>query len=156
MPRWDFGGPSEDSDDDFDDFDEEEKKPETPISLNTWIGASLLGSGDFYFLNGFLGAGLSNNLEMRFDVSRSVRTIDYVTLNGTLTASWAIWDWLVPTVRVDRAQTDLGSETVEAWQYVAGFEFFPVPFVEIRPEYRVVKTGEYLFGQPTVQLHFFF
>ena len=156
MPRWDFGGPQEETDDSFDDFDDDEPQSGPPLSLNTWIGASILGSGDFYFLNGFLGAGLSNNLEVRFDVSRSMRTIDYVTLNSTVTASWAILDWLVPTLRVDRAQTDLGDETKRAWQYVAGFEFFPVPFVEIRPEYRVVKTGEYLFGQPTVQLHFFF
>ena len=123
--------------------------------VNTWLGASLYGSDAFYMINGFVGAGLRNGLETRFEVSHSSRGADYRTLNGSWAASWAIFDWLVPHARVDRAFTD-ETKNHTAWQYVAGIEFFPIPFVEIRPEYRIVKTDEYVFGQPTVQLHLFY
>ncbi|MEE2786146.1 MAG: hypothetical protein VX589_02335 [Myxococcota bacterium] len=160
LPRWDFesqpGGSDDGGDDDFDDFDDPPAPVEPPVSLNTWFGGSILGSGDFYFLTGFAGGGFNNGLEMRLEVSHSARTVDYTTLNGTIAASWAFIDWLVPAIRVDRAQTDIEDETYRSWQYVFGFEFFPLPFVEIRPEYRIVKTDEYLLAQPTVQLHLFY
>ena len=50
-------------------------------------------------------------------------------------------DWIVFHGRVERAQTervttDILDEVAVTWQYVVGMEFFPLPYLEIRPEYR--------------------
>jgi hypothetical protein len=70
--------------------------------------------------------------------------------------SWAILDSTVPSVRIERAQTNAGSQTTVVEAFVASLEFFPISFVEIRPEYRIVKTEAFIFGQPTVQLHLYY
>ena len=62
--------------------------------------------------------------------------------------------------RVERGQTQRLTETLDevavAWQYVAGVEFFPLPGVELRPEYRLIDTLDYRFGQATLQVHLFY
>ena len=70
--------------------------------------------------------------------------------------AWAIVDAIVPSVRLEHARTDNASETTIVKSFVASLEFFPVSFVEIRPEYRIVQTDDYVFGQPTVQLHVYY
>ena len=59
-------------------------------------------------------------------------------------------------MRFERAQTTDSDVKTVVTSFVASLEFFPLPFVEVRPEYRIVKTEEYLFGQPTIQLHVFY
>ena len=60
----------------------------------------------------------------------------------------------------ERGQTQRLTETLDevavAWQYVAGVEFFPLPYVELRPEYRLIDTLDYRFGQATLQVHLFY
>jgi len=153
LPRFEWGGQT-DSDDNFDD-DFDAAPPAKKTALHTWMGASFYGSGKFHMINGFTGAGLQNGLEMRFELAHAKRSTDYRSLNASLAATWAFVDWLVPAIRVEGARTQASTEFT-TWQYVGGVEFFPVAGVEIRPEYRIVKTNGYIFGQPTVQLHVFF
>ncbi|MCA9542430.1 MAG: hypothetical protein KC620_26215, partial [Myxococcales bacterium] len=75
---------------------------------------------------------------------------------GTVGASYAIFDWLVPFGRAELSTETVAGTDRGATQYVAGLEFFPLPYVELRPEYRIVKTDAFLFGQPAVQLHLFY
>ena len=151
LPQFSLGGapPA----DEFDDFDDTPKS--SPVKVNGLLGASLYGSDEFYLLSTFAGAGLRNGLETRVEFAHSGRAGTHETYNVSISSSWALKDWFVPHVRIDRAYTD-SDETHTAWQYVAGIEFFPIPFVELRPEYRLVKTEEYVFGQPTIQLHLFY
>lgn len=158
LPQGTLGVPEPpgDADDEFgDDFDDFEAEPETPINLNGWVGASLYGSGEFSLLNAFAGLGTSLGGAAMLEFARSSRP-DYDTLNAMLHLSWALWDWLVVEGRVERAATDDdGAESV-TWAYVGGLQFFPIPFVEIRPEYRYVENDVFRFGQATVQLHLFY
>ncbi len=71
-------------------------------------------------------------------------------------ATYAPWDWLVFAARGERARTTLSDRTATTYQYVGGLEFFPLPYLEVRPEYRLVRTDDYLFGQATLQLHAFY
>ena len=107
-------------------------------------------------MNGFLTLGLSNGFAVYTEVSRSNQGDQYTTLNGMMGAAYAFVDYAVPSLRVERAQTDTGADITTVEAFVASIEFFPIPFVEIRPEYRIVKTQSYVFGQPTVQLHIFY
>ena len=57
-----------------------------------------------------------------------------------------------------------GAQTSTTKQLVLGLQFFPIPYVELRPEYRLIRVAdktpavanEYILGQYTLQLHLFF
>lgn len=154
MPYLEFGGEEPAEEDEFaDDFDDE---PSTPFGVNTWIGASAFGSKDFVLFNGFLGAGIHEGLSVMAEGSIVRRTIEYDQLNAMLMLNYTAWSWASFAVRAERAQTRTASDESITWQYVAGMEFFPVPYVEVRPEYRLVETDDYRFGQATLQVHLFY
>ena len=162
LPHFQFGGTSDDEDDwDDDDEDEDEDEDEEktfspPTNGHIWLTTSLYGSDEFNLLTGVVGVGLSNGLSIYSEVSHSMQGEQYRTLNGMFGTAYAVVDYAVPSIRVERAQTDTGSEMYKVEAFVASLEFFPFPFVELRPEYRIVKTKAYVFGQPTVQLHIFY
>jgi hypothetical protein len=126
--------------------------------LTSWLGASFYGAGDFLLQNYFLGLGKINLATLMFEVSRSTRDAlaDHETLNGMLHLSIMPYDWLIVEGRAERATTRIRSESYEIESYVAGVQFFPIPYLEIRPEYRYMVTNEYIQGQYTVQLHMFY
>ncbi len=161
LPHFQIGGNQHSDDDDWDsDEDEDEDEDEVPysppINGHVWLSSSVYGSGSFHLLSGVVGLGLSNGLAVYSEISHSIQGDDYTTLNGMFGSSWAIADSTVPSVRIERAQTKNGSQTTVVEAFVASLEFFPVSFVEIRPEYRIVRTEAFLFGQPTVQLHLYY
>jgi hypothetical protein len=124
--------------------------------INSWFGASAYGSGDFLMLNGFLGLGIHEGLNLVAELSHSQRTLDYKTLNAWVGLWYTPWTWLTGALRVERAQTNTELDESTLWSAVAGLELFPIPGVELRPEYRLVQTESYRFGQATVQLHLFY
>ncbi len=145
------------ADDGFGDDDFGDDAPATQdYIINTWAGASLYGSGDFQLINGFVGLGIHEGVSLVAEVSRSERTLDYTTLNGWVGLWYTPWTWLTAAARIERANTQTANADDTTWAYVAGLEFFPVPFVEVRPEYRLVETSDYRFGQATVQVHLFY
>ena len=78
------------------------------------------------------------------------------TLNGLVGLWYTPWEWISAALRFEQAQTTTSSREYDTWSLVGGLEFFPVPYLEIRPEYRLVQTQEYRFGQATVQFHAFY
>ncbi len=140
--------------DDFGSFDS--APAADPFVINTWIGASALISGDFLRVDGFAAAGTHQGVELHVEAAYAALGDDYTIFNQLVGATYSPWAWLALAARAEHAVTTIADEDNTAWQYVAGLEFFPVPFVEIRPEYRVVVTDAYLYGQPTVQLHLFY
>jgi hypothetical protein len=156
LPHFEFGGAAPSEADEFaDDFDDE-APPAEPFVLNTWLGASIYGSGDFRMVNGFLGLGHRSGVAFLAEVAHTTRTIDYETLNGFVGLSYSLFNWLTFNARAERAQTTEGADEALTTAYVGGLEFFPLPYVEIRPEYRLTETADYRFGQATVQVHLFY
>ena len=168
MPYLKFGGSSDadtdDWDDDFDSDDEEEDEGDEddmmssgpPLTGQAWLGSSWYGSGDFWLLNVFSGLGFNNGFAIYSETAHSRHGDAYTTLNGMVGFSWELKPAIVPSMRFERAQTTDSDVKTVVTSFVASLEFFPLPFVEIRPEYRIVKTEEYIFGQPTIQLHLFY
>ncbi|MFN3198791.1 MAG: outer membrane protein [Bradymonadia bacterium] len=161
--RFTFGGEEEgDGFDDFDDFDAEPKTP-TSFTLNGWLGASVFASGDYRLEHYFAGVGSDFGATLQAELSRSSRTaeipmteLEITTQTVSVMASYAFWDWLVANARAEVGDADFNGTTFATTQYVAGLEWFPLPFVEVRPEYRYVETDAFKFGQSTVQLHLFY
>lgn len=169
LPQFTFGGAAapkaadEFADDFADDFGAPSAPaapPAPPVTLNAWVGGSAYASGDFLMLNGFAGAGLSGGLSVVAEAMWSKRTIMYRQLNTHFGLKYALRDWAVLGGRVERAQTHstttLLDEVAVTWQYVAGVELFVLPYLEVRPEYRLVDNFDHRFGQATVQVHLFY
>ena len=143
-------------DDDFGDDFGDEAEATTDYVINSWFGASAYQSGDFRMLNGFLGLGIHEGVSLVAEISQSERSIEYTTLN-----SWAgLWytplPWLTAAFRVEKAKTTTANSVDETHALTGGLEFFPMPYVELRPEYRLVETSNYRFGQATLQIHLFY
>ena len=104
--------------------------------------------------------GLSGVAEISFRDNPNIAQKTFRQMNTMFGLNYALKNWLVFNARVERGQTQRLTETLDevavAWQYVAGVEFFPLPGVELRPEYRLIDTFDYRFGQATLQVHLFY
>jgi hypothetical protein len=131
--------------------------------INGEFGGSALVNGDFKMLNGFGGFGLADKatffLEGLYAKDAADKIIRNFSLLGSLELTpWLIWEW-----RYDWGLTEVypGLSLGYATAFLAGLEFFPFPYIEIRPEYRVTDltpfygTGTHT-GQWTAQVHFFY
>ncbi|MCB9739330.1 MAG: hypothetical protein H6747_08675 [Deltaproteobacteria bacterium] len=137
------------------------------LGLNTWFGASVLGAGELMAMHAFAGVGKNEWGSLQIEAARSTGASGYTTTAFTALASWTAKEWLVVEARGEMATShaDLsgGAQDSETRQLVLGVQFFPLPYVELRPEYRLIKvshktaaTDEYILGQYTLQTHLFF
>ena len=142
--------------------------PRLTDQVTSWLGTSLLmtGFGNYRLENYYVGLGLLNQASLQFEASRGIRsskdTNDERSLNLFLKLAYNITPWLIAEGRIERATTLVtaldGTETdAEVDSAVVGLQFFPITYVEIRPEYRYFKRrDEYTTGQYTLQLHLYY
>lgn len=167
IPQFTLGGSNADAEDDFgdgddfgDDFDETPTEISKPVVLNAWLGGSVYYSGDFTMLNGFFAAGIDRGLTLMGELMWSKRTIYYRQFNMQLGLSYALRNWISFHTRLERAQTHMLTTKIDevgvTKQYVLGAEFFILPYVELRPEYRLSENLDYRFGFASIQLHMFY
>jgi hypothetical protein len=126
------------------------------LGLNGLAGASYLRAGDLQLTSGYAGVGKNYWGTLLFEASHATRSAHHSTLNLMLHATVPVKDWLTVEGRAERATSELGNQKAETRALVAGLQFEPVPFVELRPEYRYLVTDDYTLGQYTLQLHLFF
>ena len=138
------------------------------LGLNTWLGASAFGSEEYMLLNGFFGVGKGELGSLQVEVSRGTGAGDYETLNLMALLSYNLKEWFVLEARLEQAtasaQTAVGRAEARTRQLVVGAQFFPLPYIELRPEYRLILSkqdeagliNEYALGQYTLQVHLFF
>ena len=128
------------------------------LPLTTYVGTSLFLSGEFQMQNYFFGLGWLNHGALMLEMSRSNRgeQLKHETLNTMVMLSVQVTEWLIAEARYERATSDIAEEEFLTQSAVFGFQFFPVPYLELRPEYRYVKTDDYASGQYAVQLHMFY
>ncbi len=127
-------------------------------ALLSWVGASLYLAGKLRLENYFVGLGLLNLGSLMVEASRSTRgdEADHATLNLMTVLSIPIKDWLVVEGRVERGTASVRGEAFETRAAVASLQFFPLPYIELRPEYRYTDTDTYRLGQYTLQVHLFY
>ena len=92
------------------------------------------------------------------EASRSSRgaDADHKTFNMMAAVNYQFKEWIVAEARVERATTSKQGEDFQKDAVVAGLQFFPVPYLELRPEYRAVWGDGYKMGQYTLQVHMFY
>lgn len=133
-------------------------QPRISKSLTSWIGTSLFWVNDFRMENYFLGLGWLDHGSLMLEASRTDQgdAADHTTLNMMAGVSVQFKQWLTAELRGERATTKAAGQDFTTHAAVIGAQFFPMPYVELRPEYRLIKTDSYSMGQYTVQLHLFY
>jgi hypothetical protein len=134
------------------------KQWDLDLSFNGFFGASVFGAGDFQMYNGFAGIGWLDRAA--FLLEAAYLNMDPSTSKESINTGANLWykatNWLYPYVRFERANTSTSSNRWIENSAVAGAHFYPLPFVEIRPEYRYRTTEDWRMGHYTVQLHLFY
>lgn len=122
------------------------------------VGASTLSAGAFRMDNVFVGAGWMDrgallleaaNLHYGSDADRSGRNLSAMLTVPT-------WEWLVLQGRLEHGHARRQEQTFDTLAFVGGLRVHPIPFVEVRPEYRWQETDRFRAAQYTVQVHLFY
>ncbi len=127
-------------------------------SFYSRTGSSALAAGEFLMLNGFFGVGWLDRASLLVEAAhlRFGGRQERDGWNFSSTISVPIWDWLVPSARAGYATTNVAGTDADIYSATVGVEFFPLPWIELRPEYRFRRTNEWQMGQYTAQLHLFY
>jgi hypothetical protein len=128
-------------------------------TIVSWLGASAMVNGSFSMLNAFAGIGLSDHLSLMLDVNRTRRT-DAITSTTFMTElMWQVHEAFLPYVRWEQATTSFVRRTNDEsiTSTIIGAQVFPIPYVELRPEYRIWDTDlPELATRWNLQLHIYY
>lgn len=132
--------------------------------INSYVGASILRAGAMDMHGLHLGVGKSYwgtfIGELVHTMEETAAGDTKVSMNWMAQVGYPAADWLTLEARYEAANTEekfgIKTRTYDSDAFVLGAQWFPVPFVELRPEYRLARTKEYTFGQYALQLHLFF
>lgn len=128
-------------------------------TFNFYAGASLLANNDYRSLSGFIGGGVTDNVYLMADVTQTTKPGVLTSTMGMAELGWRFVTPVIAYVRYEHGvsnQAELASESVLT-SAVFGAQIFPMPFVELRPEYRLFDT--FYDGVSTrwnLQLHLFY
>lgn len=126
--------------------------------LTTYAGASLLMNGDFNIISGFVGVGLTDYGALAADYTMINKGDLMKARNLSLELTAQVYSPLLPFARyeIGTSQHRLDEEQ-SVKSIVIGSHIFVVPYVELRPEYRIWDTAKA--GTTTrwnLQLHIFY
>lgn len=124
--------------------------------VNTWAGVSSYSSGDFLMVNGFLGIGVKGKVSLQAELAETHWELSKKSRAWALIAGYSPWGWLHVFARVEQAAAAVVDKNYTTWQTVAGVQFNPLPFLEIRPEYRYLVTDSYKLGYYGLQFYAYY
>ena len=124
-----------------------------------FAGGSFFVNDDFSISNLFIGIGLTERVSIIGDYTRSVKNDMRTTNNLMLEATYRLIEPILVTFRGEKGETvsDIGGKNIETYtnQGVIGLQIFVIPYIKLRPEYRIVDTERYRSTRYAVQLHIF-
>lgn len=125
--------------------------------LNTYIGSSVFNNDDFTMINAFAGVGLADKATLMFDYATSTKKGVRTTNTASIEALYQLDDALFLTARAETGTTlTENSDPAYTQTLMLGAQIFILPYVEFRPEYRVMDANTFRSGRYTFQLHFFY
>jgi hypothetical protein len=128
------------------------------LRFSTLMGGSVYGAGDFRMDNVFAGLGWLNRGSILFETSfmRYFGGTSPDARNISVQTNAQIFPWLIAQARVEHGNADRGGTASDSTTFVGGFQWFILPYLEARPEYRHTTTDRYVSGQYTIMLHAFY
>jgi hypothetical protein len=127
--------------------------------LNMWFGGSHLQNNDFGITSGFAGLGLSDELSLLLDYTRMHYDDRFTSESMMAELMYSATTWLFPYVRAERYTTDpfSASGTYLSNAGTIGALIFLMPYIELRPEYRIWDTWRTGYSSRwNIQLHLFY
>ena len=127
--------------------------------LNTYVGGSALVNGDFSMLNAVGGLGLIDQIYVMMDLTITTKQNVQSSMNFMTEVGWNGWEPVIIYGRYEHGKTDQArlSTNSSANSGVVGAQIFLIPYVELRPEYRLFDTSkEGVATRWNVQLHIFY
>lgn len=129
-------------------------------TITSNIGASIYRNGDFQMLNAFLCVGYSDYVSLMAEYmqaeSKDIRT----TRNISTEVMVKVMNPLLVYVRPEYGTTDFAqlnsTDTRYQMQLTFGTQIFVLPFLELRPEYRIIDNDDVRLNRWTVQAHVFY
>ncbi|MCL5992103.1 MAG: hypothetical protein M1419_08390 [Bacteroidetes bacterium] len=131
---------------------------EDKFNLN--LGASYYVNNDFKITALFFNAGMTDNLAFLSEILWTDKTDRRKSRNYIVGVTYQLLEALLLEARFEKAMTEdiINNETWKTNQYLIGLHIFPLPFLELRPEYRIFdrEWAEGYQAQYAVQLHVFY
>jgi hypothetical protein len=127
--------------------------------LNMWLGGSVLSNNALTLTSAFAGVGLSDHLSLLLDRTSMKLNNVIETENWTAEILYQAATWAFPYVRAERYWTDQvnATGTVLSNAAIIGAQIFLLPYVELRPEYRILDTWKEGYSSRwNFQLHIFY
>jgi hypothetical protein len=127
--------------------------------INMFVGASGLVNYNLGMVNAWAGVGLTDWLALQAEFMHLDRVGVLQANNITAELMVQVWSPLLPYVRYEHGETKRAqvADVATVNSIILGAQLFPIPYVEIRPEYRIWDTA--LPGYTSrwnVQLHIFY
>ena len=134
--------------------------PENYIeNVSVFSGGSYFANDDFSISNLFTGIGVNEKITLTADYSRTVKTDMRVTNNLMLEAGYSVSEPLRLILRTEsgRTFTNIAGSDLKTYtnQGLIGAQILIFPYVELRPEYRIVDTERFRSSRYSAQLHIF-
>jgi hypothetical protein len=127
--------------------------------LNMWLGGSVLSNNALTLTSAFAGVGLSDHLSLLLDRTSMKLNNIIETENWTAELMYQAATWVFPYIRAERYWTDQvnAAGTVLTDAAIIGAQIFLLPYVELRPEYRILDTWKEGYSSRwNFQLHIFY
>jgi hypothetical protein len=129
-------------------------------ALNSHLGASVMNNGTFTMINAFGGLGLTDAVSLMGEYALSGIKDARQTRNYSLELTYRPFSWLYPFVRYEYGTTRQaitgGVGEYYTRQAVAGVQWFVLPYLELRPEFRYIETEAFTSTRWAVQIHLFY
>lgn len=132
-------------------------------NINGELGASILQNGQFRMYNVFGGFGIGNKATLMVEGLYSKDSAHRIIRNFSVMGSYNLVSWLSAHWRYEWGQTEFypGVALGHSQAFVVGTEFFPLPYIELRPELRVFERVPFAQAasreaQYTIQAHLFY
>lgn len=128
--------------------------------IHTYGGASAYVCQDFSLWNIFAGFGIEDQVSLWIEYAQSEKLGLRETNALSIEVLYHLSEWLFPYIRAETGGTTLlNTETPQksyAQQVNIGFQWFLLPYLEFRPEYRLLDTDAYRSTRYAFQFHFFY
>jgi hypothetical protein len=127
--------------------------------LNMWLGGSVLSNNALTLTSAFAGVGLSDHLSLLLDRTSMKLNNVIETENWTAELMYQAATWVFPYIRAERYWTDQvnAAGTVLTDAAIIGAQIFLLPYVELRPEYRILDTWKEGYSSRwNFQMHIFY
>jgi hypothetical protein len=130
-------------------------------ALNSYVGGSTLYHSGFQLWNAFAGVGLTDRLSLMGEYMTAAMRGGFTTQSWSLELTYRPFAWLYPYVRYEQGQTQNpasggGFSAAYANNLTIGAQWFPLPYIELRPEWRLYDTERYASTRWNLQVHVFY